>query len=102
MPRSRVTWWCGIGWQVWSGVLAAAVALGAGKRRTAVRAAGGGAGLLKLSLQTGDGDGQLGLVFDRGVELGLQQLYGASVDAFAELLLPFGGRPGHFPSVSAC
>ena len=96
MPRSRVTWWCGIGWQTWSGVLAA-LALGAGERGTALlacaRVAAGG--LLKPGLQ-------FLAPFERDRELSLGGSERAGVDALAELALPFGARFGHSRSVSAC
>jgi hypothetical protein len=88
MPRSRVTWWCGIGWQTWSGVFAAAVALGAGEIRTASLAAGrrGGAGLLKLSLQA----------FGQPLQLAARSCLTLPVGAH-----PLGAGLCHSPSVAA-
>lgn len=88
MPRSRVTWWCGIGWQVWSGAVAAAVALGAGEIRTASLAAGrrGGAGLLKLSLQA----------FGQPLQFAARSCLTLPVCAH-----PLGAGLSHFPSLAA-
>jgi hypothetical protein len=96
MPPGRVTCWWGTGWQTWSGVFAAALALRAGERRTALltgaRVLAGG--LLKPGLQ-------VLAPFERDRELSLGGGERAGVDALAELALPLGARFGHFRSVPA-
>jgi hypothetical protein len=87
-----------------SGPVRAAMTLRAGKRGAAGAApiCPGRAGLLKLSLEAGDGHAEFSLPLKRCGKPGLQRRHRGSVDSLAELLLPLRSGHGHLPSVSAC